>query len=1075
MRVVLALCLAAIPLSAWAQPQSGTSFGIQLHDDANAAAAAAGGVSAARMWPNVVKVHKDERGYQLLIDGKPTMVLGMNWDYIPVGDNYNYNLWGKSDELIVDVLDAEMTLLKGMHVNAIRQDPRIPPRWVRYIYEKYGIYTMINHPVARWGMTIDGAFVNPVDYSNPRLRELIKEEIRVLVGRYKDIPGIAMWLLGNENNYGLVWKSSEIENLPEEQREDARAVYLYSLYREITDLIHGLDANHPVAIANGDVGFLDIIKQECPNIDVFGSNVYRGGSSRDIFDRVEKEMGVPFMYTEFGADAYDAKREREDHIAQAQYLQSLWQEIYEQSYAKGRAQNAIGGLIFQWSDGWWKYKQEANLDVHDTTASWSNEAYQSDWRKGRNNMNEEWFGICAKGRADTRGFYPVYPRAAYYMLQEAFTLDPYAPDTDLTKIRVHFGRLGPRQYAGRYEEDLTRAKVAELERIRISRLRLDLETFATRGRQLDDPNREKARFDHTESFYAGVEARPTSRTRAEVVVNALANVAANPIDEIFYENRGGEDNTQSSNSSSSSTSNTSNGNDRFQVYQASADWDSEYFRLDAFYRVGHYHWGYEGDFFGLYPEANYQPSVDLYNANAPNGMVLEGKEILDGFKVAFGPELYWGANPSIIGKYYRTLGDWKFSIVHQEDLAQQSGQNTSSAIPQPQSRRTTVYGGYTFGKLTLDLGGIMSGTRRIGDSYENASKSSGPGYLNSGYDIREDEIRFADTLGMRGQLTLNMAPFHWYAGGGYRGLVSDASPDQTMTITGWSLKESGQGNHWALSTGAAYYLGSIMLGPNILLQEPLEGPLSRDSGKPITGDAFNSSTGNYYPAVSLRNQLDDPFWVRSNRETYGFEMLLGYDPTPATFPWAWDNLDREDADFSAALDLTYRIQPTSQDAGVAVAEEGFTFAFNGAAPKKDLWEVSLRTISNATSDVRFVNWIYVGEGQANGDSSRAITRWGSRGRLTWSEIALDYHVKLDDWGPYDYHRDFNLTFPLQTMLDLSYSFTTPTWFATPYTRYGVRAKYRILDQYSNRYQPDPEHPGRDGVESEIMTYVHFAL
>jgi hypothetical protein len=29
-----------------------------------------------------------------------------------------------------------------------------------------------------------------------------------------------------------------------------------------------------------------------------------------------------------------------------------------------------------------------------------------------NNMNEEWFGICAKGPTNARGLYDLYPRAA---------------------------------------------------------------------------------------------------------------------------------------------------------------------------------------------------------------------------------------------------------------------------------------------------------------------------------------------------------------------------------------------------------------------------------------------------------------------------------------------------------------------------------------------------------------------------------------------------------------------------------------------------------------------------------------
>ena len=129
-----------------------------------------------------------------------------------------------------------------------------------------------------------------------------------------------MWLLGNENNYGLVWKSNEIEDLPKDQQNDARATFLYSLFGEITDQIHAVDKNHPVSIANGDLGFLEVIKQECPNIDVFGSNVYRGASSRDIFERVEKELGLPFMYTEFGADAFNAITMKEDQATQAYFL-----------------------------------------------------------------------------------------------------------------------------------------------------------------------------------------------------------------------------------------------------------------------------------------------------------------------------------------------------------------------------------------------------------------------------------------------------------------------------------------------------------------------------------------------------------------------------------------------------------------------------------------------------------------------------------------------------------------------------------------------------------------------------------
>ena len=39
--------------------------------------------------PNKVEVYRDGKGFKLQVDGKDFMVLGMNWGYVPVGENYN--------------------------------------------------------------------------------------------------------------------------------------------------------------------------------------------------------------------------------------------------------------------------------------------------------------------------------------------------------------------------------------------------------------------------------------------------------------------------------------------------------------------------------------------------------------------------------------------------------------------------------------------------------------------------------------------------------------------------------------------------------------------------------------------------------------------------------------------------------------------------------------------------------------------------------------------------------------------------------------------------------------------------
>ncbi len=105
---------------------------------------------------NRVEVVSAAAGTKLTVDGKDFMVNGMNWDYFPIGTNFNYSLWSQSDDIIRAALDDEMGLLKNMGVNSIRVYTGIQPKWIRYIYERHGIYTMLNHSFGRYGLTING-------------------------------------------------------------------------------------------------------------------------------------------------------------------------------------------------------------------------------------------------------------------------------------------------------------------------------------------------------------------------------------------------------------------------------------------------------------------------------------------------------------------------------------------------------------------------------------------------------------------------------------------------------------------------------------------------------------------------------------------------------------------------------------------------------------------------------------------------------------------------------------------------------------------------------------------------------
>ncbi len=393
-------------------------------------------VSGCAPNPSVV-VDEQADGWRLLVDGKPFMVNGMNWDHYPIGTNYEYVFWEQSPETIEKVLDVEMGLLKAMGVNAIRVYTGIPPKWIEHIHAKFGIHTMLNHSFGRYGLMLDGNWVANTDYSDKRVEEILLKEVTQLASEYRNTPGLLLYLLGNENNYGLFWGTAETQDIPIADRQSTiRARHMYKLFNKAARAMKEIDSTRPIAIANGDLMFMDLIVEEVPDIDIFGTNTYRGLTFTDLYDRVKAEYGKPVLLTEFGADAFNSRTQQEDQACQARYNLKNWQDVYENAAGMGRAGNSIGGFTFQFSDGWWKTGQTVELDVHNTTASWVNGGYECDYEPGKNNMNEEWFGIMSKGPDGE-----LTPRTAYFAIKEAHRFDPYSSGATLEKLRSHFDAI----------------------------------------------------------------------------------------------------------------------------------------------------------------------------------------------------------------------------------------------------------------------------------------------------------------------------------------------------------------------------------------------------------------------------------------------------------------------------------------------------------------------------------------------------------------------------------------------------------------------------------------------------------
>jgi len=1013
-----------------------------------------------------VSIVKNDSGMKLVVNGEDFMINGMNWGYVPIGTNYSYNLWAQPEDLIKSAIDTEMSLLKNMGVNAIRQYTGIPPKWVTYIYENYGIHTMINHTFGRYGLTIDGAWVSNTDYANPKVKKHLLEEATKMVNQYKDTPGVLLFLLGNENNYGLFWEGAEPENIPFEDRKSTRkARDMYKLFNEAVVKMKSLDSSHPMAICNGDLLFLDIIKEECTDIDIYGTNMYRGVSFGDAFERVKKELNLPIMFTEFGADAFNVLTNQEDQESQAYYVLGNWKEIYENAAGLGKAGNSLGGFTFQFSDGWWKFGQSKNLEIHDNNASWSNGGYTRDFKQGENNMNEEWFGICAKGETNERGLFTEYPRAAYYAIKEAHQLNPYEKDVTLEFVNQHFSSISIMDAVLRARGDKATLSGAQGGKIRISKLEAKFTTFNTGGSLITTPDEEiegennypnELGFDHMQSYFVGIEATPTPNMRANVNFNILGNVASNPINEIFYENRGRTITVETEDGSTIDI----NDNNRVQVYNAEFEWNGKIADVRGFYRTGHYHWGYEGDFFGLYPEAHYGENLDIYQGEI-SGLEIDGKGIFKGLKAAFGPQLWWGANPALLLKYQTNIKGYNVTGIFHEDIDNAESGVSSIAIPMPKTRRLTLHAKKQFGRFGIEVGGIWAGQPLNGREFQIYHEDTDL--------VVVDKINSKDNWGGRAKVTFQKGRFNWYAQGAAQGLVANGGGDNTKTFTGWRLKDTGSGNQTNFLTGFTYSFGNLQIAPNFLWQKPIVEAMPNGVEAP----------------GRLRNIQDDPFAVRANRETTAGEILFTYDPTPGTWMYEWDNDRAEDAKLAVSAGFVYRHLPTTMDAAIGFNADRSSFAFGSSVPAEDLWESHARIVSKLSPNLGIIGNFYYGNGQANGDSERVIKRFGGDVRLLYNKLKINTHVKVNDWGPYDYHRDYNLTYPLQLMLDISTTLGKPDWFILPSTTIGIRGTWRSLDQYSPRYSPleapefgDPyiSTVGFDnGNEWEIRTYVHINI
>ena len=368
-------------------------------------------------------VQYENSHWQLLVDGKPFVVRAVTYSPTKVGqspDEGTLGNWMEEDSNLNGKIDGpydawvdkngnniqdkdeqalgDFQLMKEMGINCIRvyhHPQKVNKELLADLYKNYGIMTIMGDFIGAYTLGSGATWYEGTDYTNPEHRKNMLASVEKMVKDFKDEPWVIFWLLGNENNYGVANNA----------KKNPRAYYKF--VNEAAGLLHKLDPSRPVALCNGDALFLDIFAQEAPEVDIFGVNAYRGKEGFvNLWQDIKEETGRASLITEFGCGAYyEGKSLEVAEKAQAEYHRGSWKDI-EYNMAGCGAGCALGGIIFEWLDEWWKAYEPARHD-------WKGQFY-GPFPDGF--MHEEWLGICGQGDGSKSPFLRTL-RESYYTYQ----------------------------------------------------------------------------------------------------------------------------------------------------------------------------------------------------------------------------------------------------------------------------------------------------------------------------------------------------------------------------------------------------------------------------------------------------------------------------------------------------------------------------------------------------------------------------------------------------------------------------------------------------------------------------------
>ena len=427
------------------------------------------------------------------------------------------------------------------------------------------------------------------------------------------------------------------------------------------------------------------------------------------------------------------------------------------------------------------------------------------------------------------------------------------------------------------------------------------------------------------------------------------------------------------------------GGDDAEIYSFSASRLGDAFDVHLFHHVPRFHWGYEGDFFGLMYETTNMYDQDIWNEKAPSGMEIVGKQLFDGLKLVVGDEIYWGAHPMALVKY-------QFGGAKQHSVIVETNINDNEGF---ERERVSLQGSFDVTGSSTLLGGILwSGRESVGNAYT----------VEAGGLLGSREINPEDALAVRLRLEQEVGNASVvYGEYNHAGLVAGRGEHQEIWET--NIPYSTAGNKTTMEIGGRFIEGSWMLSPRLFVRHNEVEPLSiaaRNAG-------------------SFRDGTNDTFAVHDNRETQAAELFLTYDPTPATFFYEWDNYLKEDATFAFNLGVT-KVNYTGRT-DVRSWDWGRDW---GRSPEKTE-RIFSRFVYNPADSLKITGEIESGHQvpMFGGDRDPAdpVNTLDNKTRFTALDAKFVYEqrnifhfvYKNNAYGEYDWYANYGTSFPRQRM------------------------------------------------------------